>query len=105
MSPVTEPMTAERFAEIEASNLRDVQMYDAVGLSEAEVDRADLFTEVHRLRAELHQARQRIEELERDRAGRPNWSDGRDLAIRLRNENATDDEIRDAFLNLWGGAS
>lgn len=55
------------------------------------------------LQEKLRQARQRIEELERDRAGRPGWSDGRDLAIRLRNEGATDAEIRDAFLGLWGG--
>lgn len=53
--------------------------------------------------AELRQARQRIDELERDRAGRPDWSDGRDLAIRLRDEQATDDEIRDVFWGLWGG--
>lgn len=59
--------------------------------------------DVPALVGELRQARQRIEELERDRTGRPVWSDGRDLAIRLRDEQATDAEIRDAFWDLWGG--
>jgi len=53
---------------------------------------------------DVEQLRQRIDELERDRAGRPVWSDGRDLAIKFRDEGATDAEIRDGFLGLWGGA-
>lgn len=55
--------------------------------------------------AEVEQLRQRIDELERDRARRPNWSAGRDLAIKFRNEAATDGEITEGFLGLWGGAS
>jgi hypothetical protein len=55
--------------------------------------------------AEVEQLRQRITELERDRARRPVWSDGRDLAIKFRNEGATDGEITEGFLGLWGGTS
>ena len=133
MSPVAEPLSPERLAEI-----RERVIYSAERSLDATInmlvgaDVPDLLAEVDRLRtkldapcgschpctnyadetwraagrtpphvyrwdelnAEVEQLRERIAELER----------GRDLAIKFRNEGATDGEITEGFLGLWGGA-
>lgn len=68
-------------------------------------ERDDARTAADRLRTELTAAQERISDLERDRARRPQLAAVLDLVRQIRDDQPKDADVAEMVLKLWGEAS